>query len=89
MIFPKKSKYFLFILLIILNLIIRVPSIPHERGSPDEFTMHSLANSLSTFGHANWWAHPSSIFGFYPYSYASSTAFIFSGIPNLPESTWN
>ncbi len=78
--FLRKSKYYLFILLILLNIIIRVPSIPHERGSPDEFTMHSLANSLSTVGHANWWAHPSSIFGFYPYSYASSTAFIFSGI---------
>lgn len=76
----KKKKFFIFILLILLNIIIRVPSIPHERGSPDEFTMHSLANSLSTFGHANWWAHPSSIFGFYPYSYASSTAFIYSGI---------
>lgn len=78
--FSKKSKYFLFILLILLNIIIKIPSIPHERGSPDEFTMHSLANSLSTFGHANWWTHPSSVFGFYPYSYASSTAFIYSGI---------
>jgi hypothetical protein len=78
--FSKKRKFFLFILLITLNIILRLPSIPHERGSPDEYTMHSLANSLSAFGHANWWAHPSSIFGFYPYSYASSTAFIFSGI---------
>ena len=78
--FSNRSKYSLLCLLALLNIIIRIPSIPHERGSPDEFTIHSLANSLTTFGHANWWAHPSSIFGFYPYSYASSSPFAYSGI---------
>lgn len=78
--FSNRSKYLLLGLLALLNILIRIPSVPHECGSPDEFTMHILANSLSTFGTANWWAHPSSIFGFYPYSYASSAPFIFSGI---------
>lgn len=80
MYFSRRCKYFLLGLLILLNFLIRIPSIPHERGSPDEFTMHNLANSVSAFGYAKWWAHPASIFGFYPYSYASATAFIYSGI---------
>lgn len=76
----KRNKLLFLGLLALLNIVVRIPSIPHERGSPDEFTMHILANSLSTFGHANWWVHPSSIFGFYPYSYASSAPFVYSEI---------
>lgn len=76
----QHNKYLFLGLLALLNVLIRIPSIPHERGSADEFTMHILANSLSTFGHANWWVHPASIFGFYPYSYASSSPFIYSGV---------
>lgn len=76
----KRNKLLFLSLLALLNIIVRIPSIPHECGSPDEFTMHILANSLSTFGCANWWVHPSSIFGFYPYSYASSAPFIYSEI---------
>ena len=78
--FSKKFNYLLLGLMVILNIVIRIPSIPHERGSPDEFTMHGLANSLNTLGYANWWAHPSSIFGFYPYSYASASSFLFSEV---------
>ena len=78
--FSNRSKYLLLALLALLNILIRIPSIPHERGSADEFTMHILANSLSTFGEARWWIHPSSVFGFYPYSYASVSPFAFSGI---------
>ena len=78
--FSKRNKCLFLGLLALLNIVIRVPSIPHERGSPDEFTMHILANSLDAFGHANWWVHPSSVFGFYPYSYASSAPFIYSEI---------
>lgn len=76
----KRNKLLFLSLLALLNIIVRIPSIPHERGSPDEFTIHILANSLSTFGHANWWVHPSSVFGFYPYSYASSAPFVYSEI---------
>lgn len=78
--FSRRNKFLFLGLLALLNIVMRIPSIPHERGSPDEFTMHILANSLATFGHAKWWIHPSSIFGFYPYSYASSSPFAYSGI---------
>jgi len=75
----KHSKCLLIVVLILLNFIIRIPSIPHEMGN-DGFSIHILANSISRFGYAGWWAHPSSIFGFYPYSYASAVPFILSGI---------
>lgn len=80
--FSKQYKCYIIILLILLNFIIRIPSIPHENGV-DSFSIHILANSVSNFGHAEWWAHPSSIFGFYPYSYASAVPFMLSGISQL------
>ena len=49
-IFSKKMKIILFILLIILNLVIRIPFYPHEQGS-DSFVIHILGNSISEFGH--------------------------------------
>jgi len=90
--FSNRAKYLLTGLLIILNFVIRVPSVPHEIGN-DGFTIHILANSVSAFGHAKWWAHPASIFGFYPYSYASAVPFLLSGISqcsgvNMETTIW-
>ncbi len=78
----KKSKLVLLTLLSILNIVIRIPSIPHEKGY-DSFYIHALANSITTFGQANWWIHWLSVFGLYPYSYASSLPFYLSGISQL------
>ncbi|WP_319507162.1 hypothetical protein [uncultured Methanolobus sp.] len=78
----KKEKVILMGLLIILNLIMRIPSIPHEKGF-DSFFIHSLANSVSNFGYANWWLHWSSVIGSYPYSYASAVPFLISGISQI------
>jgi hypothetical protein len=78
----NRIKLILFSLLILLDTIIRIPSIPHEAGS-DSFFIHTLANSLTGFGHANWWLHWLSVFGYYPYSYASSVPFSLSGISQL------
>ena len=75
----KRIIYALLTLLIILNLILRLPATPHEIGW-DSFTIHALANSISTFGEARWWIHPASIGGFYPYSDPSVVPFILSGI---------
>ena len=79
MIISKRIIYILLALLIILNLILRLPATPHEIGW-DSFTIHALANSVSTFGEARWWVHPASIGGFYPYSDPSVVPFILSGI---------
>jgi hypothetical protein len=75
----KRLKFTLFILLILLTLILRYPTTPHEIGW-DSFTIHILANSISTFGYANWWVHPLSIIGAFPNSEVSAVPFILSGI---------
>jgi hypothetical protein len=76
------KKVILFALLLILNLVLRIPSISHEKGA-DSFFIHSLANSITSFGYANWWLHWLSVFGYYPYSYASAIPFSLSGISQV------
>ncbi|AFV22945.1 hypothetical protein Mpsy_0736 [Methanolobus psychrophilus R15] len=78
----KSAKLVLLSLLVLLNLVIRIPSIPHEKGY-DSFFIHSLANSISIFGDAQWWIHWLSAFGFYALSYASAVPFILSGMHQL------
>lgn len=75
----KKSKFKFFVLLIILNIILRFPIITHEIGW-DSFIIHVLSNSISSFGYAKWWLHPTSVLGTYPYSDASAVPFLLSGI---------
>ena len=77
--FSKRKKILLLCLLILLNVIIRIPSVPHPIGD-DSFVIHILANSISLFGYAKWWIHPLSVVGNYPYSYASAFPFFLSGI---------
>jgi hypothetical protein len=77
--FSKRTTCGLLALLVILNIILRLPLTSHEIGW-DSFSIHALANSISTFGEARWWAHPASIGGFYPYSTASAVPFLLSGI---------
>jgi hypothetical protein len=77
-----RTKLLLMGLLLILNTIIRIPSIPHEKGY-DSFFIHSLANSISNYGVAKWWINQASIFGLYPYSYASAVPFTLSGMSQL------
>ncbi|MFW6145389.1 MAG: hypothetical protein ACOC4Y_01180 [bacterium] len=74
-----KTKYKLLSLLVSLNFILRIPSIPHEYYS-DSFQIHILANSISEFGHAKWWVNPLAMAGKYPYSEVSAYPFILSGI---------
>ena len=82
--FSKRTTCILVALLILLNIILRCPTTPHEIGW-DSFSIHSLANSVSTFGLAKWWVHPLSIFGLYPYSYASAVPFLLSGISQCTD----
>ncbi|AKB71758.1 hypothetical protein MSMAC_1868 [Methanosarcina mazei C16] len=75
----RRTKFLLMGLLLILNIVIRIPSIPHEKGY-DSFFIHTLANSVSSFGVANWWINWLSVFGLYPHSYSSAVPFTLSGI---------
>ncbi len=78
----RRTKFLLVGLLLILNIIVRIPSVPHEKGY-DSFFIHSLANSVSNFGVAQWWINWMSVFGLYPYSYASAVPFTLSGLSQL------
>lgn len=78
----RSTKFLLIGLLFILNIIIRIPSIPHEKAY-DSFFIHSLASSVSHFGIAKWWINWMSVFGLYPYSYASAVPFTLSGMSQL------
>jgi len=77
--FSARTKVILFSLLIMLGLIFRYPTTPHEIGW-DSFTVHLMANSISEFGYAKWWLHPASVIGWYPYSSVSAVPFLLSGI---------
>ena len=75
----NKKNFWLFGLLVILNIILRFQVVSHEIGW-DSFLMHIMANSLSEFECAKWFLHPLSIFGLYPASYTSTMQFLLSGI---------
>ena len=78
--FTLRTKAILMGLLMLLAVVFRYPTTPHEIGW-DSFTVHLMANSISEFGYARWWIHPASIVGSYPYSgSASAVPFFISGI---------
>lgn len=77
--FSNKIKCALFAQLILLNIILRLQTVPREIGD-DSFVMHIMVNSLSEYGYATWFLHPLSLAGLYPYSYASSMQFLLSSI---------
>lgn len=77
--FSKRNKYALLVLLVLLNIVFRIPTSPHELGT-DSFKIHSYANIISSYGFGNWIIHPLSIFGMYPYSTPSAVPFLQSGV---------
>jgi len=78
--YSLRTKIVLMCLLIALNFILRYPISPHEIGW-DSFIEHTMANSVSEFGYAKWWIHPTSIYGAYSYSSSpSAVPFVLSGI---------
>jgi hypothetical protein len=78
----KNTTYLIFLLLLLLNIVLHYPTVPHEIGW-DSFVVHSAANSLSELGFAKWWLNPTSVIGSYPYSIASAVPFLTSGISQL------
>lgn len=77
-----KSKFMLLSLLTILNIILRIPSIPHEKGG-DSFVIHEYANSITRSGVGGWWTNWLAVFGSYPNTYASAIPFSLSGLSQL------
>ena len=82
--FTKKTKILLLIFVLMLNVVIRIPSLPHSYGI-DTYGIRSLSNSIATFGEARYWINMLSIGGFYPYSYASAEPFLLAGTRQLAD----
>ncbi|RXA20927.1 hypothetical protein EQO05_04240 [Methanosarcina sp. MSH10X1] len=77
-----QKRVLLCLLLIVLNVVIRIPSAPHEIGG-DTYQLHTIANSITQFGEPRWWINWLSVIGMYTYSYASAVPFCLSGISQL------
>lgn len=75
----KKATFILLVLLVVLNILLRYPLTLHEIGM-DSFAVHILGNSISMFGYAKWWYHPTAILGFYPYTEISGVPFYLSAL---------
>lgn len=77
--FSKRTWILLWICLIFINVIMRIPVTPHEIGH-DSFMEHFISDSLSINGYARWLLHPLSIIDMYPFSTASALPFYLSGV---------
>jgi len=82
MLFSRRVRYCLFSFLIFVNLAYRYPFTPHEIGW-DSFFIHHLANIISADGHVNWWIHPLSTVGLYPYSYPGGVPLLLSAFSQI------
>jgi hypothetical protein len=67
----------IFILLIFLNIVIRIPLTTGEQGV-DSFLIHSLSQSIVIEKTALWVIHPLSLFGLYPMAYPSGIPYFLS-----------
>ena len=68
--------------MMVLTLILRYPTTPHEMGV-DSFFIHNLATSISRDGAAEWILSPLSLFGWYPLSYPSGGPILIASFAEL------
>jgi hypothetical protein len=74
-----KKKYFVIVILlfILVNILLRLPTTPHEIGW-DSYFIHGLANTIIDAEYIKWTLSPLSLLGLYPNSYASSVPILLS-----------
>ncbi|MFZ3111930.1 MAG: hypothetical protein WA111_03230, partial [Methanothrix sp.] len=73
-----KNNYILLFILLLLNIVSRIPLTPHGRDTVDSAFIWSLANSISISGVISWALHPLSFLGLYPLSYPSGSPIFLS-----------
>lgn len=73
-----KNNYILLFILLLLNIVSRIPLTPHGRDTVDSAFIWSLANSISISGVISWVLHPLSFLGLYPLSYPSGSPIFLS-----------
>ncbi|UCH88890.1 MAG: hypothetical protein JSV49_11745 [Thermoplasmata archaeon] len=81
--FNKRTTISFFMFLVFLNFTVRYYLLgTHEEGA-DSFLIHSLANTITTYGNAKWIIHPLSYFGLTPLSYPCAVPYLLSGISQI------
>ena len=73
---PRRTILILLILLVLVSLTIRYPTVDHERYQTDSYFIHHLSDSITTDGMAKWIYHPLSYVGYYSLSYPSGVPFL-------------
>lgn len=73
-----RNDYILLPILLLLNIVSRIPLTPHGRDTVDSAFIWSLANSISISGAISWALHPLSFLGLYPLSYPSGSPIVLS-----------
>lgn len=73
----RRECFWLVVASLLVTMALRWPSTYHETGI-DSIYIHGLSNSIVQSGDIGWFAHPLSIFGLYPLSYASGMPVLLS-----------
>lgn len=73
-----KANYISLFILLILNIVLRIPLTSHGQDGGDSAFIWSLANSISASGFIKWALNPLSFFGLYPLSYPSGSPIVLS-----------
>lgn len=69
-------------LLIILNILLRLPFTPHPHGV-DSYLVHWMAESIKKESRPSWLLHPSSLFGLYPYSHPAFVPYLLASTSSI------
>ena len=78
----KRTIYLCLLLIILINLLLRYPIIPHQQGA-DGFMNVALTKYIIQDGYSNWQLSIFSSFGLSSFSYPVSIQFIFASLSQL------
>lgn len=76
--FRVSREHWLLLLLLILNIVFRIPTTSHGPDGGDSSFVWSLANSITDSGYIAWMLNPLSFFGIYAASYPSGYPIVLS-----------
>lgn len=83
MVFSKRTILCILVLLVLLSIVFRFPTVEHERYQADSYYIHLLSQSIVDDNYAIWTVTPLSLFGYYPMSYPSGVPFALAEISIL------
>ena len=83
MVFSKRTILCILVLLVLLSIVFRFPTVEHERYQADSYYIHLLSQSIVDDNYAIWTVTPLSLLGYYPMSYPSGVPFALAEISIL------